>query len=350
MKILIMAGGSGERFWPLSTKENPKQLLKLITEKSMIRETIDRILNLVQLEDIFIATNEVQVKGIIKELPEFHNENIIIEPSFKDTAAAIAYGSAIISRYNDNPSIVVLASDHLISDIESFVKAIKIAEAEALKGNIVTLGIKPTRPEIGYGYIKVESNTLNMPTKVIKFLEKPKLDIAQKYYISDDHLWNSGMFVFKYDTLINELKLYVPKHLEIINNIIDIVRDENGIVLSNLVKPYFEDFEKISIDYAIMEKSKLIKCIPVDIGWSDVGGYNSLEEIFEKDDFGNVKHNCKYYFIDSENNVVISEDPFRKIISIGVSNTIIVDSKNGVLIANRNDSHKIKIILNSILN
>ena len=340
-----MAGGSGERFWPLSTKENPKQLLSLVSEKSMIRETVERVLGLVNFDDIFIATNAIQAEGMKKHIPELRDENIIIEPSFRDTAAAIAYGSTYISKYEENPIIVVLAADHLIEKVDKFLVAIKIAAGEASKGSIVTLGIKPTRPETGYGYIKIESSLENVATKAMRFLEKPNYETALDYLDDGYYMWNSGMFIFTYNTIMSELKKYVPNHIEVIKHMKDEIMEFNGLVLSEKTKPYFNNFERISIDYAVMEKSDLIKCLPVDIGWNDVGGYNSLADLFEKDQSNNIVKNARYVFVDSNNNIIISESNDKLITTIGVENMIIVDSKNGLLVCNRDNAQRIKELL-----
>jgi len=340
-----MAGGSGERFWPLSTKKNPKQLLSLMSEKSMIRETVERIIKLVTFDDIFIATNAVQVDGIKKQIPELKSENIIIEPAFRDTAAAIAYGSTYISKYEENPVIVVLAADHLITNTADFLEAIKKASLEAVKGNIITLGIKPTRPETGYGYIRIDSNVLNLPTPAIRFLEKPNYETALDYLEDGHFMWNSGIFIFTFNTIMSELEKYVPNHIAVINQIRDLIFNYDGLLLSKKTKSYFSNFERISIDYAVMERSDLIKCIPVDIGWNDVGGYNSLADFFAKDESNNIVKNAKYVFVDSYNNIIISEGKEKLITTIGVENMIIVVSKNGIMICNRDDAQRIKELL-----
>lgn len=349
MKVLIMAGGSGERFWPLSTKKNPKQLLSLVSEKSMIRETVDRILGLVNIEDIFIATNAIQVEGIKSQIPELNDENIIIEPAFRDTAAAIAYGSTYISKYESNPTIIVLAADHIIGDKSSFLDAIKLANHEAtINDTIVTLGIKPTRPETGYGYIKLGELDLNNIVQTERFMEKPNYETALDYLDDGNYVWNSGMFVFKYNTIISEIKKFVPNHVTVIDKMKDIIFEYSGHELSNKVKTIFTEFERISIDYAIMEKSSLIKCIPVDIGWNDVGGFNSLSDLFDHDDNKNVIKNAKYIYVDSNKNIIISERKNRLITSIGVENMIIVDSETGLLVCNRDDAQRIKELIKKI--
>jgi GDP-L-fucose synthase len=229
MKILIMAGGSGERFWPLSTKERPKQLLPLISDKTMIRETVERLIGFVEFKDIFIATNEVQYLNIMKELPEIPRDNIIVEPAFRDTAAAILYGSTYIASRNGEDSIItVLASDHLITKREKFINSLNEANRIASKEEkIVTLGIKPTYPETGYGYIKVEDSKENIANTNVTFVEKPNLEKAKQYFSSNNFLWNSGMFIFKYKTLLANFTSHSSFHLEIARSIEGKIKNYN---------------------------------------------------------------------------------------------------------------------------
>jgi mannose-1-phosphate guanylyltransferase len=216
-----MAGGSGERFWPLSTKERPKQLLPLISDKTMIRETVERLIGYVEFKDIFIATNELQYQNIMKELPEIPQDNIIVEPAFRDTAAAILYGSTYIATRNGEDSIIaVLASDHLITKREKFINSLVTANKIAsIEDKIVTLGIKPTYPETGYGYIKVEDSKENIANANVTFIEKPNLEKANQYLASGKFLWNSGMFIFKYKTLLSNFTSYSLVHIEILRAI-----------------------------------------------------------------------------------------------------------------------------------
>ncbi|MHD0314653.1 mannose-1-phosphate guanylyltransferase, partial [Fusobacterium varium] len=229
LTAIIMAGGSGERFWPLSTPERPKQLLKIFSEKTMIRETVDRILPIIEAENIFIATNIIQAKEIEKELSDIPRENIIIEPAFKDTAAAIGYSSLIIENRFKNKlkdgeklEIVILASDHLIKEEEEFRKIILIAAKEASEnGMIVTLGIKPDKPETGYGYIEVKDDEieLNSICKVKRFREKPSQELAESYLASGKYLWNSGMFIFTADTIFKNFEVLMEEHSTIFKEI-----------------------------------------------------------------------------------------------------------------------------------
>lgn len=345
LTFLIMAGGSGERFWPLSTKEKPKQLLKIFSNKSLIRLAYERILPLVDKDQIFIATNEIQLKALKEELPEVNDSRIIIEPAFRDTASAIAYGSLMISKYYDNPTICVLASDHLIANENEFRHVIKLAETEAEKDNIVTLGIKPEYPETGYGYIEVNEAILNKPTKALAFKEKPNLELAKDYFNSGKYLWNSGMFIFKYNTILEALKKYSPNHYEVSLELDKLIDTNNDVTTANNVRDTFIKFEKKSIDYAVMEQANNIVVIPSSFGWNDVGSYLAFDELFKKDNDNNVIYNVKSITIDSTNNIIISQDDKHNINLLGINNMIIVITKDNLLIIPKDRCQEIKKIL-----
>ncbi len=348
LTFLIMAGGSGERFWPLSTKQKPKQLLKIFSSKSLIRLAYERVLPLVDKSQIFIATNEIQLQALKEDLTEVNDENIIIEPMFKDTAAAIAYGSLIISKYFDNPTICVLASDHLIADEDEFRHVVSLAYEEALNNKIVTLGIKPTYPEVGYGYIEALNPKLNVATPSLGFKEKPKYDIALQYFKSGNYLWNSGMFIFKYETIMKAYKEYALDHYNIISKISSVINKNEGVKTASIVKPYFADFNKISIDFAIMEHAKNISVIPSSFGWNDVGSYQAFEELFDKDENGNVSKNINYINVDSSNNIIVGDSTNVRVSLLGVHNMIIAINKNEVLICEKSKSQEIKKIIKLI--
>lgn len=345
LTFLIMAGGSGERFWPLSTKEKPKQLLKIFSNKSLIRLAFDRILPLVTKDQIFIATNEIQLKALKAELPEIDDSRIIIEPGFKDTASAIAYGSLMISKYYENPTICVLASDHLIANEDEFRNVIIIAYNEAQKNNIVTLGIKPTYPETGYGYIEVGKTILNKPTKALAFKEKPDEKTAEEYLLSNKYLWNSGMFVFKYETIQEAFKKYSPNHYETMTKLNKLIDKNNGIKTANSIKDIFNNFEKKSIDYAVMEHADNIVVIPSSFGWNDVGSYLAFDELFNHDKFNNVIYNIKSIILDSNNNIIISQNDNHRISMLGVNDMLVVITNNELLIMPKQRCQEIKKIL-----
>lgn len=347
LTALIMAGGSGERFWPLSTKEKPKQLLNLVSEKTMIRETVDRILPIIPSENIFIGTNAVQAEGIKKELPDIPVGNIIIEPSFKDTAAAIGYGAIIIDNKYPDATMVVLASDHLIKYEENFRETILKAADEANNGSIVTLGIKPTKPETGYGYIETAENEIGKATPIIQFCEKPDLDTAKYYLGTSRFLWNSGMFIFNTNTILEEIKKHANNHYKTLIGIKNKLNGETGIRLSKLVEKNFERFEKISIDYAVMENAENIKVIPVDFGWNDIGSYPALEDVLESDDYGNISRNVTHIMLDSINNIVLGTGK-RIVATVGLSDTVVVETDNAILVCKKSEAQHIKKILKQL--
>ena len=354
LTAIIMAGGSGERFWPLSTPERPKQLLKIFSDKSMIRETVERILPIVKAENIFIATNIIQAGEIRKDLSDIPPENIIVEPFFKDTAAAIGFSSIVIKDRlknkispNEKIEVIVLASDHLIKKEEEFRNILLIAAEEASHNEaIVTLGIKPNKPETGYGYIEIDNENfqLNSVYNVTRFREKPNKETAQEYLVSGKYLWNSGMFIFTIDSLFKNFQLYMKNHSQIFNSIKKIIEKENNMErLSQKVEEYFEKFEKISIDFGIMEHSKDVRVIPVDIEWNDIGSFNAFDEIFEKDLNGNILKGENIKTIDSNDNIVISDD--LNISLLGIKNLVVVKNGDNILISHKEKTQDIKKFL-----
>ena len=346
LSFLIMAGGTGERFWPLSTPEKPKQFLTVFNEKSLIRLTFERILPLTDAQHVFVSTNAIQTQALREAIPELPERNIIIEPSFKDTAAAIGYGSLIIGKYYPNSTIAVLASDHLIQDEGVFrntlVQAKQVSERE---GAIVTLGVTPTYPETGYGYIHVAANALYAPTQCLGFKEKPDLKTAETYVNDGHYLWNSGMFIFPLEVIKKAFRVHAPKHAAILQDIDGIINANEGIKTSKEVAPFFELFEKTSIDYAIMEKSDRLFAIPVSFGWSDVGSFLAIASLFPSDCFENVVRSASFSSLDSHGNIVVSDDPRTQVALIGVEDCVVAVSKGKVLVCKKTETAAIKKVL-----
>ncbi len=342
---LIMAGGSGQRFWPLSTSERPKQLLSLFSEKSMIRETVERILPMIPAEQIFIGTNILQAKGIKEQLPMLPEDNIIIEPAFKDTAAAVGYGATFISHRYESAELIVLASDHLIADQETFLNVLQTGVNEARNnGTIVTLGLKPLRPETGYGYIEaVDCSSLGTVTTVKRFCEKPDYETAKTYVAGGNFLWNSGMFLFSIQTILDEIEQYLPNHFKVLEEIkLSVEQGLAGEELANATRMLFDRFDRISIDFGIMEKSDKIKVIPCDIGWNDIGSFAAFEDVMDKNSHGSIVCKAKAKEIDSKNNIVYLEDD--EVALIGVENLVVVKSEGKLLVAHKDHLQDIKKI------
>lgn len=333
---LIMAGGKGERFWPLSTDEKPKQFLNLIGKESMIQHTVKRLKGIIPLERIFIVTANIY-KDLIKEhIPNIHNENIILEPQGKNTAPCIALSAFYIRERYEDATIVVLPSDHLILDEEKFRNVIKKGEKFIENNNeaIITIGIKPTRPDTGYGYIQTLSDELSenkYDIKLVKsFKEKPCLRDAEIYFKEKQYLWNSGMFIWKSSNIIRLTKKFLPEMYEIINNIN--INDDKDI------KEKYNDVQAISIDYGIMEKAKNIYVIPADFGWDDLGSWNSLSRYKDTDENNNVIDG-RVAMLSSHDNIIQTN---KKTYLLGVENLIIIETENEIMVANRDNISSIK--------
>ncbi|MFA6769564.1 MAG: sugar phosphate nucleotidyltransferase [Bacteroidales bacterium] len=349
--VLIMAGGSGERFWPLSTKEKPKQLLRLIDEhKSLIQMTVNRVTPLVPLSNIYIATNAIQAPAVREELPQLPKKNVIIEPAFKDTAAAIGFASIIIESANPGSTMVVLASDHLIKDEENFRSILELAiETANKKEAIVTLGIKPSYAETGYGYLEIESSIVSnpksipSPVKVIRFCEKPAAQLATQYLKEGRHLWNSGMFIFKTSIMLDAFRRLLPNHYQSLIDIRDLgneMRNPN----SPKLKEIFTSFEKISIDYGIMEQFENTLVIPSDFGWNDIGSYPALAQVFKGNENNTVVKGTTTKELSSTNNIVISTTG-KKISLLGINNMVIVETPTDILVCTKAEAQNIKKLI-----
>ena len=338
---LIMAGGKGTRFWPLSTEEKPKQFLSLVGNETMIQMTVNRIKPLIPLERIFICTGKKYVDLVKEQLPELTDRNIIIEPEGRNTAPCIALSSLYINRYYEDSTMVVLPSDHLINDEQNFRKIIVSSEEFLTKEKeaIVTLGMKPDRAETGYGYIKfTEDKTLvNQENfiKVEKFVEKPNLELAEKYLEAGDYLWNGGMFIWKTKYVINLLKLHLPNTYEALKEVENIHLEK----LSDYIKENYKKTDEISIDYALLEKTKNIYVVPSEIGWDDIGNWGAIERYREKDDNGNIcigDINCS----NAMNNLIISIS--NKVIVSNLDDVYVIENDGKVFVGRKSDIRNIK--------
>lgn len=338
MKYIILAGGSGTRLWPLSRKNYAKQFLQLTNNYSMLQNTAMRV-SKQNGSDVYVIANsssssiiDTQLKEV---LPDFDNNNMLIEPEARNTAPAIIYGAM---HFNDDDIVAILSSDHHIGDEANFNKILSKAEKISKDGYIVTLGIKPTSPETAYGYIKKSNDKILGGYIVDKFVEKPVKTTAQQYLEDGGYFWNAGIFIFKISVFFEELKKHAPS---LYNTYIDIKNKatENPDDLSE----NYRNFEKISIDYALMEKSKKIVVIKSDFKWNDIGSFKSLYEILPKDKNGNfIKSNDARNIINinSNDNMIIAGN--RKIATIGLKDLIIIDTDDALLISKVSDSEKVK--------
>ena len=339
MKVVILAGGGGSRLFPLSRTCYPKQFLKIAGEKSLLQQTIERFLGIVNEEDILIVTNKDYVFHVKEDLQEINVEKIkiITEPVGKNTAPAIGLAISYctdILKYSENEMIFVTPADHLITPIKQFQNIIKRAAMLcASTNNIVTLGIEATAPETGYGYIEIDDCKIADGYKVKSFTEKPDVKTAENYIKSGKYYWNSGMFLFSIKTILNEMKINIPD----ITNII-----ENGF---EYCKNNFVAMPDISIDYAVAEKSKNILVVPLnEIKWSDVGSFDAISEILR-----NKKGNAFYGDVVTENckNTMILGDK-RLISAIDVKDLLIVDTPDALLVAKKGSSQKVKKLVKKL--
>ena len=350
MKItaLIMAGGRGERFWPRSRKNMPKQFLSLTGDgKTMIQLTVERILPLVAMEDIYISTNQ-NYKALVKQqLPAIPDDNIICEPVSRNTAPCIGLGAMHIARKEEDAIMLVLPSDHLVKYNSMFISTLQDACAVAEQAeNLVTLGITPDYPETGYGYIKFIPAQRDPATgrafAVDSFVEKPSLEIAKEYLATEQYLWNSGMFIWKVSSILNNFQRFMPDIYGGLQKIKAAIGTEQAeAVLQN----EFENFISESIDYGVMEKAKDIYVIPGTFGWDDVGSWLAIERINKTNEFGNViKGNV--VAVNTRNTIVEGSD--KLIATVGVEDTVIVDTEDALLVCAKKNAGEIKKVLENL--
>lgn len=348
--VIIMAGGKGERFWPMSRTNMPKQFLNLTDSPlTMIQLTIKRILPLVSSEDIFIVTNSKYKELIYEQLPEIKKDNILFEPLGKNTAPCIGLASTIIKKRYGDANVIALAADHIIKNETIYLSNLELALKYSNLGNIVTLGIVPEHIETGYGYIKLSDrvNNTDMIYKVEKFVEKPDYETAKKYCSSGNYLWNSGMFIWKNSVMLDSFKKYMPdlyKSIEKIYNSLDLED------CSSIINEEYKTIEPESIDYGIMEKSDNIYVIPGNFGWDDVGSWLSVERLRDLDRDSNILDGNIISY-NSRNNIVMNKSDKDKLLTlVGMENVIVINTKDAILIMNKDNSQDIKKMLQQLKN
>ncbi|MDI3547431.1 MAG: mannose-phosphate guanylyltransferase [Halanaerobiales bacterium] len=341
---LIMAGGQGTRFWPLSRTHKPKQFLKLTDDqKTMLQSTVERIKGLVPPEQIFIATNENYREPIREQLTEVPAENIIIEPLKRDTAPSIGLSALYIDRTYPGSTMIVLPADHLIKDEKRFISTLQKAVMVAATGkNLVTLGIKPTHPETGYGYIHYGElcHTIDDEEvyRVKAFTEKPDIATAREFLKKGTYLWNSGMFIWQVESILEKIKLHMP---DLYGSLKRIGQALGTDLEKKVIMEEFKGLEAISIDYGIMEKAGDIYVIPGDFGWDDLGSWPALERVKKVDDNGNVIVG-KHYGIDTKDSIIHS--PNKVVTTIGLKDIVIVDTEDAILICDKKRAQEVKEI------
>lgn len=337
---VIMAGGGGTRFWPLSRHEEPKQLLNLSGKDLMINETIDRVATLCDKSDIFIVTNVDQVpKMETATTGRIKPDHILSEPSARNTAACIGYAAfEIVKKYGDGV-MCIFPSDHFIKNEAAFTSILKEAIAVAEEGSLVTMGITPTFPCTGYGYIRFDKNESSLAKKVVEFKEKPNLATAEEYVASGEYAWNSGMFVWKASVILEQFEQLLPDVYACLTKIADAMGTPAEKAVIDEVYP---TIPSISIDYGIMEKSDKVKVISAEMGWNDVGSWDNLGVLYDEDAQGNVFAG-DHLAIDTKGCITYSKK--RLISTVGVENLIIVETDDSILVCDKNRAQDVKLIV-----
>lgn len=338
---VIMAGGVGSRFWPRSKEKTPKQLLKILGENTMIQDTVGRIKDLIPYENIFIVTNKIQKEEIIKQLPNLKKENIIEEPFGRNTAACIGLASVLIQNIEKDSVTIVLPADHIIKDKEIFLETINNAAKFAFESKgLVTIGIQPTRPETGYGYIQIDDRKVSENIyKVYTFAEKPNYATAVRFLESGDFMWNSGMFIWLTDSILNEINKHMP---DLYEGLIQIKNSIGTIEFEKTVNHVYGTLRSISIDYGIMEKSDKVFLTKGTFNWSDVGSWEEVYQLTDKDKDGNA-FNGNVFSEMSRDTYVYSPDKFTAI--VGVDNLIIINTPDSLLVCRRDKSQDVKKVV-----
>lgn len=337
---LILAGGSGSRLWPLSRELYPKQLLNIQNTESLLQATFERLTDIIPAQNIISMTGVKHFSNVVYQLSKITEKPVVLsEPISKNTAPAIALASKYIyDNTDEDPVILVVPSDHLIKDIKAFSNTVAAGEKIANQGYIVTFGIKPSYPETGYGYINVTNKPVEKGFIVNKFVEKPNTELAEKYIADGNYYWNSGIFMFRASTLLNELKICAPDIYSLLSNF-----DFN----KSIEIPYIEydKMPSISVDYAVMEKSDKIALVKLESDWNDLGSWKSIYDVSPKDSDGNVKVG---HILDegSKNSLMYSSS--KLVATIGLEDTVIVETEDAILACKSDRTQDVKKIFDTL--
>ena len=342
--LVIMAGGVGSRFWPMSTTEKPKQFIDVLgTGKTLLQLTVERFRGIVDANHVWVVTNRSYADIVAEQLPDMPRDHILCEPCRRNTAPCIAYVSWRIKSQDAKANIVVTPSDHIVTDTEEFRRVIaECLDFTADSDAIVTLGMKPTRPETGYGYIEANLSAQSLRNKEIfrvdSFREKPDIDTARQYIAKNNYLWNAGIFIWNVSTIVNAFRIYQPSISKVFESLLPVYGTEKE---QSEIDRLFPECENISVDYAIMEKADEIFVCPADFGWSDLGTWGSLQQLSKQDLYGNAcigpdiatfeTHNC-----------IIHTTQEKKVVVQGLDGYIVAENDNTLLICKLSEEQRIK--------
>jgi len=347
--VVIMAGGAGTRFWPLSTEERPKQFLDLFGDRTLLQKSFDRVSSLVPPERILVLTNAAFVSIVKEQLPDVPVENIIGEPTRRDTAAAVALAAVLCRRRFGNPVIATLTADHLIEPVDLFQETLLSAARRAANDNaLYTFGIEPTYPATGYGYLErglqIADDDGIEHFHLVRFKEKPDLETARQYVESGRFYWNSGMFVWTADAILKEIETHLPNHAKAL---LDAVAFDKTPQWNHALKAAFESLHAVSIDFAVMEKAQNVCCVASKFSWRDVGGWLALRSYLPEDETGNYCRG-KTLTLDATDNLVFCEDPEDTTVLIGVKDLVIVRAGPLTLITHKDRAEDLKQLVQTM--
>jgi mannose-1-phosphate guanylyltransferase len=342
--LVIMAGGVGSRFWPMSTAERPKQFIDVLgIGKSLLQLTVDRFKGIVDAENVWVVTNQKYADMVSEQLPDMPRNHILCEPCRRNTAPCIAYVSWRIKSKDPKANIVVSPSDHVVTDTEEFRRVVKACLAFTADSDaIVTLGMKPTRPETGYGYIQADLSTSSLRNKEIyrvdSFREKPDLETAKHYISQKNYFWNAGIFIWNVSTIVNAFRIYQPAMSKIFESLLSIYGTPQE---QEKINQLFPECENISVDYAIMEKAEEIFVCPADFGWSDLGTWGSLQQQSRRDLYGNATIGPDITLFESHDCIVHTTQE-KKVVIQGLDGYIVAENDDTLLICKLSEEQRIK--------
>jgi len=348
---VIMAGGAGTRFWPISRSSYPKQFIDILgTGKTLLQQTFERFLKICPVENIFIVTSTEYKDLTLEQLPQIHESQVLLEPARRNTAPCIAYANFRIQTINPDANIIVAPSDHLILHEDNFIETIKTGLNFVNDNNaLLTLGIHPNRPDTGYGYIQVDKEHNNKEIepfeKVKTFTEKPNLEMAKFFVESGEFYWNSGIFIWSLKSIQNSFEIHL-------NDIYALFAEKNNTFGTdneiNAISEIYPACKNISIDYGIMEKASNVFVLGCDFGWSDLGTWTSLFEHSDKDKDDNAVSGKNIMIYDTKNTIVKSTNKNKLIVVQGLSDFIVVDTKDALLVCKKEEEQQIKLFVNEI--
>jgi mannose-1-phosphate guanylyltransferase len=344
---VVMAGGGGTRLWPMSRKQHPKQTLTLTGSRTLFQVAVDRLLPLITLENIFVVTTAEQVDSLSAQYPQIPQSNFIVEPLGRGTASCIGLSALILEHLDPQATMIVVTADHYIADMDTFRESLRSARQIAEEGYLVTMGIEPTSPSTGYGYIEQGELLGEIDGfeyfEVVKFTEKPDLQTARTFLDAGNYAWNSGMFIWRVDRILDEIRQQMPE----LDGVLKVLGEVEGPEdFERALEQRWPSLPKETIDYGVMENADRVAVIPNDIGWSDIGTWASVKDLYSEDEDGNVMIG-DVIDVDSENTMVLA-DGERLIATIGLEDVIVVDTPDALLITRGNQSQRVKEIVRQL--